>query len=97
MEKITKALLVFTLFVMAIVIGTEGGRDLPKTYDQVYQRSQTVWNYLGFGWPFGYAPFSRSVFNFPGYGGFAFGGFPLFGPGPGVGPVITNGGHGLSP
>ena len=60
MEKSTsKALLVFSLFVMALVVGDEGGRDMPKSYDQVYQQPQGPWGLI---WPFFPLPL-------PGFGG----------------------------
>jgi hypothetical protein len=60
MEKTAKALLFFALLLTTFLIGTEGGRDVPKK-DAVY--SPQTFLGLGLGWPFlGGCPFS----GFPG-------------------------------
>ena len=78
MEKTTsKVLLVFSIFVMAIVVGAEGGGDVPKSYDQVYQQPQGPWGLI---WPFFPLPL-------PGFGGNTPPGSQPFGGIPGLGPL----------
>lgn len=81
MEKTTKAVLVFTLFLIAFLIGAEGGRDVPKKDDQVYE-PQTLW-------PFCLCPGFK---GFPGFGsGFGSGSGPGDGHvGSGIGGGIGN-------
>lgn len=99
MEKTTKALLVFTVFLMAFLIGAEGGKDVPKKDDQLYN-SQHFFGGLNFGhgWPF---PFIPGFGGIPGLGPFGpIGGIPGFGPGigPGVEPGAGSGyGPGVGP
>jgi hypothetical protein len=89
MEKTTKASLFCALLLMAFLIGTEGGRDVPKK-DMVYS-PQTFWG-LGLGWPFlGGWPWNIPLFGSPGaLGGVGNAGPPALGPGlggliPGIG------------
>ena len=82
MEKTTKAVLDFTLFLMAFLIGAEGGRDVPKKDDQVYE-PQTLW-------PFCLCP------GFKGFPGFGFGfGSGSAGSGSGSGPGDGHVGGGI--
>lgn len=92
MEKSTKASLFLVLLLAAFLIGTEGGRDVPKK-DNVYY-PQNFWG-LGMGWPFlGGWPFWNHFFGFPGgIGGAAGKGLPGSGPGlggliPGLGDIL---------
>uniref|UniRef100_A0A2N9J4A9 Uncharacterized protein n=1 Tax=Fagus sylvatica TaxID=28930 RepID=A0A2N9J4A9_FAGSY len=84
-------------FLMAFLIGAEGGRDVPKKdHDEVVYEPQHSFG-LGFGWPFGLFPFGKPLLGFPGFGGFpGVGGFPGLGggpsPGPGAGPGLGPGG-----
>ena len=89
MEKTTKALLVFTQFVMAFLTGAEGGRDVPMKDDQVYQPQNFD---FGFTWPFLF-PFSTGFCIFAGIPGSGYlGGSPGFGSaGPGIGGDGGNG------
>lgn len=91
MEKTTKASLFFVLLLTAFLIGTEGGRDVPKQ-DKVYY-PQNFWG-LGMGWPFfgGGWPFWHPFFGFP--GGFGGAGKGLPGSGPGLGGLIPGIGGG---
>jgi len=89
MGKTTKALLVFALFLIAFLTGAEGGRNLPKKDDQVYQPQNFD---FGFTWPFLF-PLGTGFRIFAGIPGSGYlGGSTAFGPaGPGIGGDGGNG------